>query len=92
MGLLGIGGNLDKLEDDQVEDVVGGYTHYAGGSFGGNSRFEVIHDKAGEVLASFDGPDSFAQASANAQELGMTTNRITDNQLDAMRERYKKGK
>ena len=57
-----------------------------------NSRFGVIHDKTREVLASFDGPDSFAQASAKAQELGMTTNRITDNQLDALRERYKKGK
>ena len=92
MGLRVSDGNLEKLDDAQIEDVAGGYVHYAGGSFGGNSRFEVIHDKTGEVLCTFDGPDSFAQAKAKCEELGMSTNRVTDNQLDAIREWYKKGK
>ena len=83
---------LDKLDDEQVEDVAGGYIHYAGGYFGGYSTYEVIHDESGEVLATFDGPDSYAEAKAKAQELGMTTDGLTDAQLRAMRAYYKEGK
>ena len=83
---------LKKLDDGQIEDVAGGYTHLAESFFGSYSIYEVIDDESGDVLATFDGPDSYSQARAKAEELGMTPDGITDNQLSALRYRYKKGK
>ena len=94
MGLYENNGGLDKLNDEQVEDLAGGYIHYAGGRFGGYSTYEVIDDKSGKVLATFEGPtyDAMAKAKEKAAELGMSTDSLTDNQLGAIREWYKKGK
>ena len=94
MGLHENKDGLDKLNDEQVEDLAGGYIHYAGGRFGGYSTYEVIHDKTGEVLATFEGQtyDAMAKAKDKAAELGMSTDSLTDNQLGAIREWYKKGK
>ena len=94
MGIFKSGDGLKRVDDEQVEDVSGGLIHYAGGSFDCTSTYEVIHDKSGKVLATFNGPTSkaFAQAQAKAVELGMSTDGITDNALDALRYRYNKGK
>lgn len=50
----------------------------------------MIHNESGEVLATFDGPDSYAEA--KAQEPSKTTEGLTDAQLRAMHAYYKEGK
>ena len=58
-----------------------------GGRFGCYSTYEVVDDESGEVLVTFDGPDSRAKAKAEAKadELGVSKDGITDAQLRALR-------
>ena len=94
MGLFMSGDGLERVDDKQLEDVAGGDIHYAGGCFDNTSKYEVIHDETGEVLATFGGltPDAYAKAKAKAIELGMSTDTISDNNLAALRYWYKQGK
>ena len=85
MALHVSGEGLDKLSDEQIGDVAGGLVHFAGRS-NGISTYEVIDDKTLEVLASFSGKDALKQAEAKCEELGMSTDGITDSQLSS--ERY----
>ena len=91
MGLYENKEELSKLDDERVEDVAGGYMHYAGEVSAGVPRFEVIDDNTGEVLDAFEGDHAARKALARCKELGEMTKTIDKDYLAVLRKMHQQG-
>lgn len=69
-----------KLDDEQLEEVSGGYIHI---SFGGEhaGEWEVIDDYTGEVLGRYERLQEAEQA---AEKFGMDTKKISTRQVEML--------